>query len=204
MTRPLARLGIDALEALFATGKQDLPALRLLIGELAYRNVPRATALLDTAQKALKFVESQRKESVPGTSTPSDTRDLVGTQTPIQNRFEFDVPISAPTEVQKPPPRQVPIAGVALPPHVVLPVLATPSAVAPGLAPIAMSVEQAYRVLKATSASPWNAIEFSRRQLVARAQPDMVAKLESAKRQALQDEAREANTAYAVLLQARS
>ena len=204
MTRPLARLGIDALEALFETGKQDLPALKQLIGELAYRNVPRATALLDKAQNVFKFVKLHQKEFVSGTSTPSDTRDLAGTQTSIQDRFEFDVPIFASTEWPKRPPRQVPIAGVAPPVRVVMPTLTMPAAVVPRPAPIAMSVEQAYRVLKATLVSSWDDIEVSRRQLVARAQPDRVAKLESAKRKALQDEAREANVAYKVLLQARS
>lgn len=70
----------------------------------------------------------------------------------------------------------------------------------PEQVPSMMSLEQAYRVLKATSTSSWDAIEFSRRQLVARAQPDKVAKLEPVKRKALIKEAREANIAYKVLL----
>lgn len=203
MTRPLARAGIDELEALFETSKQDLPALKRLVGELAYRNVPRATALLDKAQRVLNFFESHRKESVSGASTPRDTRDLVGTPTSIQNGFEFDVPVFVPTELPKRPHGQVPIAAVAQPVPVVLPVLKTVPDVAPEPVPIAMTVEQAYRVLKVTSASPWDAIEFSRRDLVARAQPDRVTKLEPTKRKVLQDEAREANIAYKVLLQAR-
>jgi Winged helix-turn helix len=66
------------------------------------------------------------------------------------------------------------------------------------------ATSHAFRVLKATSASSWEAIEFSRQQLVARAQPDRVANLEPAKRKTLQDEAREANIAYKILLHSRS
>lgn len=203
MTRPLARLGIVELEALFETSKHDLPALIRLIGELAYRNVPRAIALLDKAQRVLKFVESNRNESLSGTFTPTDSRDPLDTPTPSQNGFEFDVPIFAPTELPKRPPAQVTVAAVAKPVPVVLPVLMTVTDELSEPAPFEMSVEKAYTVLKATSASPWDAIEFSRRQLVARAQLDRVAKLESANRQALQNEAREANIAYKVLLQSR-
>lgn len=204
MTRPLARLGVDELEALFETSKHDLPALKRLIGELAYRNVPRAITLLEKAQRELKFVESHRKESVSGTSPPMDSRDLVGTPTPSQNGFEFDDPIFPPTELPKRPPSQELVAAVVQPAPVVLPVPTTTEAEVPEPASIEMSVEQAYSVLKVTSALPWDAIEFSRRQLVARAQPDRVAKLELAKRQAFQDGARDANIAYKVLLQARS
>jgi hypothetical protein len=188
MTRPLARLGIDELEALFETGKHDLPALKRLIDELTYRNVPRAIALLDKTQKVLKFVEAHRKESVSGTAPARGAQDLAGSTSPTQNGFEFDVPIFAPTKLPRRPPNIARIEAISSPEPI----------------PITMSAEQAYRILKATSATSWDAIEFSRRQLVARAQPDRVAKLESAKRKALLDEAREANIAYKVLLQARS
>jgi hypothetical protein len=123
---------------------------------------------------------------------------------PTQNGFEFDVPIFAAAELPKRPPKPAPIAAAARPVPVALPDFTEVVAAAPEPAPIPMSVEQAHRILKGTSASTWDAIEFSRRQLVARAQPDMVAKLEPAKRKALLAEAREANIAYKVLLQARS
>ena len=198
MTRPLARLGIDELEALFETSKHDLPALKRLIGELAFRNVPRATALLDKAQRVFKFIESHRGRQVPEAHSTEAPKDLAGTPTPIQNGFEFDVPTFIPAELPKrsAKPSQV---TVAQPIPVVLPTFTEPEQV-----PATMPLEQAYRVLKATPASSWDAIEFSRRQVVARAQPDKVAKLEPVKRKALLDEAREANIAYKVLLLARS
>lgn len=202
MTRPLAREGVGELEALFEKRKSDLPALKNLIDELAYRNTPRATALLDKAQRVLKFVENHRNKVASNTAAPVDARDLIGTPTPIQDGFEFEVPVFRPAEIPRREP--TPAAHVVTQPvPVVLPVLAVPLAKKPGPAPIEMSVEQAYRILKVTSAASWDAIELSRRQLVARAQPDRVAGLEPAKRKALQDEAQVANIAYKTLLNTR-
>lgn len=194
MTRPLARVGIDELEALAAPPAISTKDLKAIAYELGHRSTLRASILLDKINLKLKSHLN---------SAPADTRDLAATPTPIQDGFEFDVPIFAPTELPKRPPKPMPVAA-ALPVPVVLPTFAEEWAVTPEPVPIAMSVEQAYRVLKATSASTWDTIEFSRRQLVSRAQPDKVAKLEPAKRKALLEEAREANTAYKVLLQARS
>lgn len=195
MTRPLARVGIDELEALAAPPGISAKDLRAIAYELGHRSTLRAGILLDKINLKLK---SQDK------SVPVDTRDLAGTPTPTQNGFEFDVPIFATAELPKRPPKPAPIAADARPVPVTLPDFTEVVASAPVTAPIPMSVEQAYRILKATSASTWDAIEFARRQLVARAQPDRVAKLEPAKRRALLDEAREANIAYKVLLLARS
>lgn len=202
MTRPLAREGVDELEAFFEKSKSDLQALKNLTNELAYRSTPRATALLDKAQRVLKFAENNRKKVASTTAAPADTRDLIGTPTPTQDGFEFEVPVFAPAET---PRRQskpaAPVGSQPVP--AVLPLLAVPLAKDPEPAPVEMSVEQAYRILKVTSATSWEAVEFSRRQLVARAQPDRVAGLEPARRKALQDEARVANIAYKKLLNTR-
>lgn len=203
MTRPLARIGIDELEAMFERSKHDLPALKQLIVELAYRNVPRATGLLDKARRVLKFVESRKKESTSGASTPTDMRDRTGTSTPTPNGFGFEIPIFAPAELPRRLAKPGPTSNVQ-PVPVVLPTFTATTASVTEPEPIAMSVEQSYRILKVTSASTWDVIEFSRRQLVARAQPDKVARLEPSKRKALLDEAREANIAYKVLMQART
>ena len=192
MTRPLERLGIDTLEALAAPPGISLKDLMSIADELAHRSTLRASILLDKVKLKLRSF---------GNTAPTATRDLAGTLTPIQNGFEFEVPLFPTTELLKRPPKPTQVAAAQSVP-VVLPTLAPASAPEP--APITMSVEQAYRVLKATSASTWDAIEFSRRQLVARAQPDRVTKLEPVKRKALLQEAREANTAYKVLLRARS
>lgn len=202
MTRQLAREGVGELESLFEKSKSDLSVLKNLIGELAYRNTPRATALLEKAQRVLKSVEDHRKTVASTTASPVDTRDLIGTPTPTQVGFVFEVPVFVPAEI---PRRQLkPAAPVGTQPvPVTLPVLAVPLAKEPEPVPIEMSVEQAYRILKVTSAASWDAVEFSRRQLIARAQPDRVAGLEPAKRKALQYEARVANIAYKTLLNTR-
>ena len=46
MSRPFMQLGVGELEALFAKSKADVEALKQLVDELQYRQVPRAVALL--------------------------------------------------------------------------------------------------------------------------------------------------------------
>jgi DnaJ-domain-containing protein 1 len=67
-----------------------------------------------------------------------------------------------------------------------------------------MTLEDALKVLKVTTSTPWESIETSRRQAVERARPDRLASLSKEKRSAVKEEARVANAAYLVLLQARS
>jgi hypothetical protein len=67
-----------------------------------------------------------------------------------------------------------------------------------------MTLEDALKVLKVTTSTPWESIETSRRQAVERARPDRLASLSEEKRSAVKEEARGANAAYLVLLQARS
>ena len=194
MTRPLERLGIDALEALAAPPGISSDDRKSIADELGHRSTLRARSLLDKVNLKLKLF---------GGATPTATRDLAGTSLQTQNGMEFDVPVFAPTELPKRPTKPLPVAVAALPISVVHPTFAATSTLAPEPVSSTMSVEQAHRLLKATSASSWDAIELSRRQLVARAQPDKVTNLEPVKRKALQDEAREANIAYKVLLQFR-
>jgi hypothetical protein len=194
MTRPLARVGIDELEALAAPPGISTKDLKSIAYELGHRPTLCATILLDKINLKLR---------APGTSAIADRRDLAGTPTPTQNGFEFDVPIIARAELPKRPPKPALSTVATRPVPLALPDFTEVVALAPETATLAMSVEQAYRTLKATSVSTWDAIEFARRQVVARAQPDRVAKLEPARRKALLAEAREANIAYKVLLQAR-
>jgi DnaJ-domain-containing protein 1 len=67
-----------------------------------------------------------------------------------------------------------------------------------------MTLEDALKVLKITTSTPWECIETSRRQAVERARPDRLASLSKEKRSVVKEEARVANAAYLVLLQARS
>jgi DnaJ-domain-containing protein 1 len=63
----------------------------------------------------------------------------------------------------------------------------------------AMTVEEAYKILRVTTAASWSAIEQARRQLVQEAHPDNLSPLSSEKREATQTLAQLANAAYCVL-----
>jgi DnaJ-domain-containing protein 1 len=67
-----------------------------------------------------------------------------------------------------------------------------------------MTLEDALKVLKVTTSAPWESIETSRRQAVERAHRDRLDSLSKEKRSAVKEDARVANAAYRVLLQARS
>ena len=53
MIRPLTQRRIYELEAMFEAKQEDPDALRLLGAELAFRSVPRATALLAKVKRVL-------------------------------------------------------------------------------------------------------------------------------------------------------
>jgi hypothetical protein len=63
-----------------------------------------------------------------------------------------------------------------------------------------MSEGDAYKVLKASPTSTWESIEQTRRHLVQQAHPEHMAMLSPERRTQVQQEARRANEAYAVLL----
>jgi hypothetical protein len=194
MNRPLERLGIGALESLAEPLGISAKELTAIADELVHRSTLRASILSDKVKLKLKAFAP---------SKPNDIRDLAGTATPTQKGFAFEVPMFNPVELPQRQPKSLPATG-AQPVPVVLPALGQYGAKSPETAPVEMSVEQAYRVLKVTPASSWDVIEASRRGLVARAQPDRLAGLDPAKRKALQDEAHVVNIAYKTLLQPRS
>jgi hypothetical protein len=66
-----------------------------------------------------------------------------------------------------------------------------------------VSVEDACKILKVTPNAPWNTIEQSRRAIVELSRPDHLLKTTEEKRQALRENAYEANAAFSALLQAR-
>jgi hypothetical protein len=68
----------------------------------------------------------------------------------------------------------------------------------------AMSLLEAYKVLKVPMDSTWEAIENSRRQMVQRSSPANLAQMTEEKRAPILAEARLANAAYAVILQSRA
>ncbi|AXC13822.1 hypothetical protein ACPOL_4550 [Acidisarcina polymorpha] len=68
---------------------------------------------------------------------------------------------------------------------------------------ISMTIDEALKVLKVTASTGWEAVEQSRRDAVERARPDRLTSLSETKRRTLREDARSANAAYLVMLQAR-
>jgi DnaJ-domain-containing protein 1 len=67
----------------------------------------------------------------------------------------------------------------------------------------AMSVEDAYKMLKATAGSTWESIEQTRRQLVQQSHPVRLKSMSAELRSRVLAEAKRANAAYLTLSRAR-
>jgi hypothetical protein len=92
---------------------------------------------------------------------------------------------------------------ISTPPVVILPKVAAKPA--PPVAEIPpMALDEAYKILRVTAGASWAEVEQSRSKIVQRAHPDTVAELSAEKRTSAQIEAKRANAAYSVLLEARS
>ena len=179
MPRPLMQYGIGRLEEMFAKTKADPKALKQLENELQYRQVPRAVALLAEVQAAMY---GGTPDEPPGTApSPPTTRPLFP---PVQQ----SEPVVSPLD----PPAAQPLAMLQPRPPSVTP--ASPKLPAPPS--MAMPLEDAYKLLKATPASTWESIEQSRRLLVQQAHPSRVASLSAEKRAQAQADAARVNAAY--------
>ena len=104
-------------------------------------------------------------------------------------------------------PARVPIRAIAQP-IMTPPAVILPKAAAKPASPVAeippMALDEAYKALRVTADASWAEVEQSRFKIVQRAHPDTVAELSAEKRIAAQTEAKRANAAYTVLLEARS
>jgi hypothetical protein len=197
MARPLMQHGVAQLEQLFAKSKADQKVLKQLEHELQYRQVPRAVALLAEVQAQLHL-------EVPGTppvpSSPAITPPNLRLRQP--DLYERS-PVST-SAAEQPQPRERPAATSVPPPA---PSAQSPTSQPPLLqlhTPPAMSIEEAYKVLRATPGSTWESIEHTRRQFVQQAHPARIASLSMEKRAQLQADAKRLNTAYAVLSRQRT
>jgi DnaJ-domain-containing protein 1 len=82
--------------------------------------------------------------------------------------------------------------------------LPVPPAVKPAAPPVvAMPVEDAYKVLKATSGSTWESIEQTRRLLVQQSHPERLKAMTAERRSSALAEAKRVNAAYATLSRMR-
>lgn len=194
MPRTLMQFGIAKLEEMYAASKDDVVLLTALDEELQYRHVPRAVALHAKVQRALSkrkakaTLNSTAVSPVPEVAVPQDRQpDLWGEQA-------GSVPPVAPaTAVVSPTPRLV------NPPAAFRPSVPASPAALESATPLDMSVNNAYKILKATSASTWEEIEETRRQMVHQAHPQLVAHLSTEQRAQARAEANRVNAAYAVL-----
>lgn len=201
MKRTLMQLGIGALEEMFTASKTDAKVLRQLENELLHRQVPRAVALLEQVQLAMKRV---------ATSVLPRAHDELPLEPPAA---------PAPVQVAPPPERPAPAVVVVsapvvppMPPSV--PPQVRPPAVPPVAAPAhpvrverasipALSFDDACKLLKVTAGAPWQEVELSRRKLVLLSHPRHVVGMAPHRQEAARDEARRVNAAYAVLSAAR-
>lgn len=183
MARPLMQHGVGQLEELFAKSKADQRVLKQLEHELQHRQVPRAVALLAEVQATIQGL----------TPVPAPAPAI----TPPQPSLWDDRPLST---IQSP-------ASPALL-SIATPVAARP-AVEPATARSAtppipeMPLEDAYKLLKATSSSTWESIEQTRRILVQASHPEKLRALSDSKRSQALTEASRVNAAFAALSQAR-
>lgn len=201
MARLLMRHSIVELEQLFSFAKGDIKTLQALEDELKHRNVPRAVALLDKVQRSLrtakptpKSPEAHEPAPKPAVSGASPQGALWGEE---PKRVPKTVVVTKVNQPAKPPSEAVPTEQpIKTPAPVVQPT--RPVEVVPP-----MSADEAYKVLKATSGSTWEAIEQTRRQVVQLAHPEKVAGLSPERRAQVQADAKRVNAAYAMLLKIR-
>ena len=163
MTRPLMQQGIAQLEALYSTAATDVKSLKQLQHELQFRQVPRAVVLLEKVEKALagSRVAPTAPPQFSGSNAAPATVPLAGLvasveQADLWGTASADRAIVAPRVVTPPPAVRPAPAATAMPPQ--------NASQSPSVS--TLSVDEAYKVLKATPSSTWQSIEQTRRQLV--------------------------------------
>jgi hypothetical protein len=205
MSRSLMRHTIAELEQLFDVLKTDPKTLKALEEELQHRQVPRAVALLAKVRETLKTLKGAKPNSSPHT-----VRDPIIVPVVKDLNQQPDLWSGQSTPALQIAPKQV----------VAQPNVLRPTDL-PGLSSVeasayarnadklrddthGISVDEAYKILRATAYSTWEAIEQTRRQAVQQAHPERIATLSPELRAQVKSEAKRANAAYAVLCQLRS
>lgn len=183
MTRPLMQLGVGELEALFANSKTEVKVLKQLEHELQFRQMPRAVALLADVQAAMYSATPEAPK--PGQAEASEQRVLLERPATVAASLAA-APITA-VRPEKPVKAPDPAAAPK-----------TPQSDQPE-----MSVDEAYKLLKATASSTWESIEQTRRHLVQQAHPDRLKSMDPERQTQVLAEAKRVNTAYVTVSQAR-
>ena len=184
--------GIAQLESLFASSMDDAKVLKKLLEELRHRQVPRAVLLAEKVEKALGCTKTLA--GLPTAAPAGRTIAQIPAATPMVNQPDLWKSSSNSTQVQVPP------ASAAKSPAPEANALSKPAVAATALV---MGLDEAYKTLKVTTGSTWEAIELARRQLVERAYPAAIGNLDIEQRREAQASARRANAAYAVLRTSR-
>ncbi len=187
MSRPLIQYGVGQLEDLFARAKSDPKMLKQLEEELKHRTVPRAVTLLGEVQAAL--AGSKPAMTSTATQPPQPTASPTAQRAP--SNVSDGVHVAAPSKISE---RQGAVQATRE--HEVP--AASPSQTEP-----AMSVEDAYNLLKSTPASTWESVEQMRRQFVQQSYPGLLRSLSPEKREQLLTASRRINAAYAKVREAR-
>lgn len=202
MKRTLMQLGIAALEDMFATSKTDAKVLRQLENELKYRQVPRAVALLEQVQVAMKRLASE--VPAPGLQAalplePEGASALESSPPPQPDHGLPSVRVSATTAVGARAETQRSAQATATKAEKVL------RPPAPGKrAPVpAMSVDDACKLLKVSLGASWQEVELSRRKMVLLSHPRHVVGMLPERQEVVRNEARRVNAAYATISAAR-
>ncbi|SFO09534.1 hypothetical protein SAMN05216386_2615 [Nitrosospira briensis] len=167
--------------------------------------MPRAVALLAKVQETLEILKGVK--AVSGTNTASEPTIVPGSGKQDLN-LQPDLWCGQSTPVLQIAPKLAVVQQKVIRPD------NRPESSLETLAPSrdrgdatganrGMSVDEAYKILKATSSSTWEAIEQARRQIVQQAHPELLAALGSAQRADVEAKAKRANAASAVLRQSR-
>lgn len=211
-TRPLIQNGIGALEAMFGESPADAKVLRSLQDELKHRQVPRAIALLQKVEKALKSdtvpeANAELERMSPARARLTEIlqrhRSLAADKQPaLWAENDNDAPGVPATSASAVPAKTAPSASAPAGPERVL---VSPQAEKPSLETETpnMSVSEAYQRLQATMGTNWETLEETRQRIVQQSHPENLAKVSEKKRIELVTEAKRANLAYEVIRKER-
>ena len=219
MSRPYQRYQVTELEAIVNGPGVLVSQLNAIDAELEFRSTLSANNLRHAIQKRLKAIEQKPASPVLRATTEPQVRPQLRAVVPTLRPSERQVtrakvqlvPVATPSRFARASPasgsRPTSPTATGVPLNIgALPSVPAPSSkhksLSAGGGASEIGLDAAYRILNVSSATSWGAIELSRRQLVARAQPDKIAGLPLEERKAKQNEARRVNIAYRTLFSA--
>lgn len=195
MSRPLLSRGIAQLEGLFVAGTSDIDALRELERELQHRQTSRAVALLAKVRAAMPLALAGAAAKGPSSPILSracepqageartdlwDGPESVSDTSGAMSLFSKSTVVKRHEATPVVPPLRFPPPAFAVP------------------------LDDAYKLLKATPATAWEAIEETRRTLIQQWPPSRLKAMSVEKSSDALEEVNRINAAYAALMNERS